>query len=79
MNTMMYDNPLTAQQLGVLKELGAVLIPPVSKTLACGDVGNGAMAAPDTIAEACKVELAQKGLLSNVALLKAANDVPPSS
>ncbi len=30
------------------------MIPPVSKRLACGDLGQGAMAAPEDIAAACQ-------------------------
>lgn len=49
MNTFMWDSPFTAQQLQVLRSLGAQVVPPVSKALACGDVGTGAMAEPATI------------------------------
>jgi phosphopantothenoylcysteine decarboxylase len=52
MNTMMWDSPFTAQHLHTLQQLGAQVIPPVSKKLACGEVGNGAMAAPDDIVAA---------------------------
>lgn len=52
MNTFMWDSPFTSSHLGTLEELGAIVIPPVSKKLACGDIGNGAMASPDIIAEA---------------------------
>lgn len=44
MNTKMWDHPVTKGQLAVLEGMGARVIPPVSKLLACGDVGNGAMA-----------------------------------
>lgn len=49
MNTHMWDSPFTGRQLEVLTSLGAAVIPPISKRLACGDVGNGALAAVDTI------------------------------
>jgi len=39
MNTMMWDHPFTARHLDVLRELGIVVIPPISKSLACKDVG----------------------------------------
>lgn len=32
-----------------IDELGITLIPPVTKRLACGDYGNGAMAEPSLI------------------------------
>ena len=40
----MWDHPLTGMQLRTMQEMGARIIPPVEKTLACGDTGNGAMA-----------------------------------
>ena len=44
MNTFMWDSPFTSDHLFKLQKLGAIVIPPISKTLACGDIGNGAMA-----------------------------------
>ena len=48
MNTFMWDHPLTERHLGLLNQLGADfrprIVPPVSKQLACGAVGVGAMA-----------------------------------
>lgn len=49
MNTLMWNNPFTERHLMVIDELGISLIPPVSKRLACGDYGNGAMAEPSLI------------------------------
>jgi phosphopantothenoylcysteine decarboxylase len=49
MNTAMYEHPLTSRQLTTLTDLGVHVIPPVSKRLACGDVGTGAMASPTEI------------------------------
>ena len=50
MNTFMWSSPFTAEHLAKLELLGVKVVPPVSKTLACGDVGTGAMAAPSDIA-----------------------------
>ena len=59
MNTMMWESPFTQKHLSTLVELGGgtmdnqkrvQIIGPVEKTLACGDVGNGAMASPTDIA-----------------------------
>ncbi len=58
MNTLMWDSPFTRQHLACLAQLGAVVVPPVSKTLACGDVGVGAMAAPQAIADVARAALA---------------------
>ena len=44
MNTLMWEHPFTLQQLNILKSLGMIIIDPVSKKLACGDVGMGALA-----------------------------------
>ncbi|WIA34321.1 hypothetical protein OEZ86_012660 [Tetradesmus obliquus] len=57
MNTFMWDSPFTAQHLLAIQQLGVTVVDPVSKTLACGDVGQGAMASPETIAAACEVAL----------------------
>jgi phosphopantothenoylcysteine synthetase/decarboxylase len=59
MNTYMWESPFTEQHLGVLRRLGATVVPPVSKKLACGDVGQGAMATPESIAQACWAALAE--------------------
>lgn len=49
MNTFMWNHPITKTQLKTLKKWGYQLIPPISKVLACGDDGFGAMAEPATI------------------------------
>ncbi|CAH9111388.1 unnamed protein product [Cuscuta europaea] len=49
MNTFMWTNSFTERHLMVMDEFGVSLIPPVSKRLACGDYGNGAMAEPSLI------------------------------
>ncbi|RWS26103.1 phosphopantothenoylcysteine decarboxylase-like protein [Leptotrombidium deliense] len=57
MNTFMYSNPLTAESIEKLKSLGFHEIPVVSKKLACGDYGNGAMAEVETIVDSVKQKL----------------------
>lgn len=55
MNTLMWAHPFTAKHLKSLEELGYVhLIPPISKVLACGDTGQGAMAEPADVAINCQ-------------------------
>src|SRR3990167_2639296 len=51
MNTMMWDNPPTAEHISAMKKRGAKIIEPVEKKLACNDVGMGAMAQVDEIAK----------------------------
>ncbi|KAG8797040.1 hypothetical protein FRC16_009272 [Serendipita sp. 398] len=44
MNTMMYEHPLTARHLSVVKDVLKYRVEgPIAKGLACGDVGIGAM------------------------------------
>ncbi|KAI8924317.1 flavoprotein [Entophlyctis helioformis] len=56
MNTHMWTHPLTARHLSLLQnDLGYIVVDPVSKLLACGDLGMGGMAAPADIALAASV------------------------
>lgn len=66
MNTLMWLSPFTSQHLGVLTALGVRVVPPVSKTLACGDVGQGAMASPADIAAAVRAALAAQGQAKDI-------------
>ncbi|KAI8334753.1 flavoprotein [Chlamydoabsidia padenii] len=51
MNTNMWVHPFTSKHLAVLKDtFNFKVMAPISKTLACGDTGVGAMAEPTTIA-----------------------------
>ena len=66
MNTHMWDSPFTSQHIGILEQqLGVRVIPPVSKALACGDVGTGAMAEPYTIAQAVQSSLKTQLQIAN--------------
>ncbi|KAK8955775.1 putative phosphopantothenoylcysteine decarboxylase [Platanthera guangdongensis] len=49
MNTLMWNNPFTKWHLDLISQLGVIMVPPVTKRLACGDYGNGAMAEPSVI------------------------------
>jgi phosphopantothenoylcysteine decarboxylase len=60
MNTAMYEHPLTNLHLDFLKGLGYfIVIDPIVKKLACGDLGIGAMAETKTIANTVKSVLAK--------------------
>ena len=48
-NTAMLENLATQNSLKVLKERGFVVVKSCEKTLACGDVGKGALASPKDI------------------------------
>ena len=57
MNTLMWEHPATARHLRqVAEDVGPALrvLPPISKRLACDDVGMGAMAERDAILEALR-------------------------
>lgn len=49
MNTVMWNNPFTKLHLDTIAKLGVSVIDPITKKLACGDFGNGAMAEPNVI------------------------------
>lgn len=41
MNTLMYEHPLTAEHLRVVRDIvGYSIVGPIGKGLACGDVGE---------------------------------------
>ncbi|XP_014932762.1 phosphopantothenoylcysteine decarboxylase isoform X3 [Acinonyx jubatus] len=61
MNTVMWEHPVTAQQVGLLKAFGYVEIPCVAKKLVCGDEGLGAMAEVGTIVDKVKEVLFCRG------------------
>jgi phosphopantothenoylcysteine decarboxylase len=55
MNTRMWEHPFTAKQLATIQhELGFRVVPPITKLLACGDYGAGAMAEPGAIMDAVR-------------------------
>ncbi|XP_026480037.1 phosphopantothenoylcysteine decarboxylase-like [Ctenocephalides felis] len=60
MNTRMWDHPITAPQVKTLKDWGYIEVPCISKTLVCGDTGNGAMADVNTIVDVVIDELNKK-------------------
>jgi len=51
MNTGMYENPVTQDNLAALKRYGMEVISPANGRLACGDVGAGKMPVPDVLYE----------------------------
>ena len=61
MNTYMWTSPFTEKHLSACQDLGVIVVPPVSKKLACGDVGVGGMAPPETIVEMARQSLQQAG------------------
>ena len=58
MNTAMWSHPMTAHHLAALRGVyDAAVVAPVSKALACGDVGVGALADVDDVAAAARAAL----------------------
>lgn len=51
MNTNMFENPVTQENIKKLKSLGAEFVMPAEGRLACGDVGTGKLADIDLIFE----------------------------
>ena len=66
MNTGMYENPVTQDNLDTLRKYGMEVITPASGRLACGDTGAGKMPEPEILFEhivrACAFEKDMKGL-----------------
>ncbi|MCI8624152.1 MAG: bifunctional phosphopantothenoylcysteine decarboxylase/phosphopantothenate--cysteine ligase CoaBC [Provencibacterium sp.] len=62
MNTGMYDNPATQQNLEILRERGVQIVEPGSGLLACGDTGKGRLADLEDIEEAVAAALSDKPL-----------------
>ncbi len=52
MNTGMWTNPATIENVGILKARGVSMIGPEGGHLACGDTGVGRMSEPDAIVDA---------------------------
>ena len=57
MNTNMYENPVTQENMDKLRSLGMHLVDAASGLLACGDTGKGKMADIDVIEEAVEMAL----------------------
>ncbi len=58
MNTRMYDNPVTRDNLGKLRSYGWKIIEPAEGLLACGDTGRGKLAPVEEIRDAVLMEIA---------------------
>ena len=51
MNTLMWEHPLTSRHVEQLTAFGYMYVPVVTKTLVCGDKGDGAMAEVKTLVQ----------------------------
>lgn len=69
MNTNMYENPATQENLSVLRQRGYIVMEPLSGHLACGAVGKGKMPEPDDIYDRIEAILACKKDLRGLRIL----------
>lgn len=69
MNTNMYENPATQENLSVLRQRGFIVMEPLSGHLACGAVGKGKMPEPDDIYDRIEAILACKKDLQGLRIL----------
>ena len=69
MNTRMYENPITQDNLATLRHYGFTVVEPASGYLACGDTGAGKMPEPEELCDwllqaiQCEKDLAGKKIL----------------
>lgn len=69
MNTRMYENPITQDNLQTLRKYGFTIIEPTTGHLACGDTGAGKMPEPEELCDwllqaiQCEKDLAGKKIL----------------
>lgn len=69
MNTGMWENVATQQNLQILKSRGMHFVGPEGGYLACGDVGAGRMSEPAQIMERCVQLLTEKNDLASLRVL----------
>ena len=60
MNTKMYENPVTQDNLAILRRYGWEIVEPASGRLACGAVGKGKLPEPEQLVEVCLHTLAHE-------------------
>ena len=58
MNTKMYENPVTQDNIAALRRYGWEIVEPASGRLACGAVGKGKLPEPEQLLEVCLHQLA---------------------
>ena len=58
MNTKMYENPVTQDNIAALRRYGWESVEPASGRLACGAVGKGKLPEPEQLLEVCLHQLA---------------------
>ncbi|MBE5847259.1 MAG: bifunctional phosphopantothenoylcysteine decarboxylase/phosphopantothenate--cysteine ligase CoaBC [Lachnospiraceae bacterium] len=71
MNTRMFENPVTQDNLALLKKYGMTVIDPADGYLACGDTGKGKMPEPEVLSDYIAYALSKKDLLGKKVLVTA--------
>ena len=66
MNTNMYENPVTQDNLALLRRYGWEVIEPACGRLACGAVGKGKLPEPEVLLDCIARELAREKTLAGV-------------
>lgn len=69
MNTNMYENPATQENLEVLRQRGFLVMEPLSGRLACGAVGSGKMPEPQDIFDRIEAEISMEKDLAGLRIL----------
>ena len=71
MNTRMYRNPITQDNLKTLEKYGFKVITPATGYLACGDVGEGKMPEPEVLMDHIEMALTKKDMAGKRVLVTA--------
>lgn len=69
MNTNMYENPATQENLDILRQRGFLIMEPLSGRLACGALGPGKMPEPQDIFDRIEAELSMEKDLAGLRVL----------
>ncbi|XP_042488818.1 probable thymidylate synthase isoform X2 [Macadamia integrifolia] len=78
MHTFMWNNSFTQQHLDSISKLGISLIPQITKRLACGDYGNGAMAELSVIYSTVRLSLPLESLAQATGVMASNHNMPKS-
>ncbi|MBR3756640.1 MAG: bifunctional phosphopantothenoylcysteine decarboxylase/phosphopantothenate--cysteine ligase CoaBC [Firmicutes bacterium] len=72
MNTAMFENPITQDNMEILRKYGMTVIAPASGYLACGDTGAGKMPEPEILYAYIEKEIAcEKDMIGKKVLISA--------
>lgn len=78
MNTAMYENQITQDNMNLLRKYGMEVITPACGHLACGDTGAGKMPEPETLIQYIYRELAHKKDMKGLKVLVTAGPTQES-